>query len=399
MKLARPRFLDDDHVRKAALPFLVSRILVWAVAFIGLEIWPALNSPIGVRPLRSPGYIVRAFPDFLPIDGLIRCDSAWYWSIVDPGYFLHRGAQSNIAFFPLYSYLSALMALPWRLVLAPDRAFYVGGLIVSNVAFGFALVAIHRLSSRWTTDPSAATRACWLVALYPFSYFFSCVYTESLFLALSTWSVLSAYEGRWLRAAVFAMFVAVTRNIGIALLPILGLIYLREIRFDPRRIRRDAFAFLLTPLLLCCFLYFNWTAFGTPLAFASIQGAPGWGRSFGFSYLWRDIHYATDPRVPFYDRVVNATHMLLVPLNGIATVLAIFTIPAEMVLYSVGSTLPFLGSGTYVSSGRYASVLFPLFIAAGIRLKRAPLIGAALVLFTALLIYLTNGYAHWFGPV
>ena len=82
------------------------------------------------------------------------------------------------AFWPLYPLLVGLGHLlsGWSVQLV--------GVVLSHLAFLPALVLLHRLV-RLDFGAAAAGRTVWLVALFPTAFFFSAVYTESLFLFLT----------------------------------------------------------------------------------------------------------------------------------------------------------------------------------------------------------------------
>jgi hypothetical protein len=75
-----------------------------------------------------------------------------------------------------------------------------------------------------------------LVAFFPMSYYFSAVYTESLFLALSAGCVYAARTGRWAQAGVLGALASASRNTGMLLVVPILLLYLygpREDRLPP----------------------------------------------------------------------------------------------------------------------------------------------------------------------
>jgi len=132
---------------------------------------------------------------------LARWDTQYYYSIAtagyhwDPAIFLH----DNIVFFPLYPLL--MRAGAW-LVGSP----LVAGLIVSLAAFGAAIVLVHRLAALELGD-AYATPVVALLATYPFAFFYSAVYTESLFL-LATVGAFYAMRRRALTLVAIAGLVA-----------------------------------------------------------------------------------------------------------------------------------------------------------------------------------------------
>src|SRR6185503_11441033 len=169
-------------------------------------------------------------------------DSFWYESIVDPHPRFVPAYLSNANFFPFYSWVSWLVALPLRTFLDLEHAFYIGALIVSSASFLLGLAAVDRLATR-LAGADAASRTLWLIALFPFSFFFTAVYADALYFCLCAWSLTFAYERRWPIACVLASMAAMTRIPGLALFPALGLEYLRQHDFRVAALRK-------TPLLI-----------------------------------------------------------------------------------------------------------------------------------------------------
>ena len=101
-------------------------------------------------------------------DGFVRFDSGWYLGIARSGYSYAVGGRSNIAFFPVYP---LLMRYVGRL-LGPSKAdVYFGGILVSWIAFVFAIVGVYQLA-RLALPHRQAERAALLTAIFPFAFFF-----------------------------------------------------------------------------------------------------------------------------------------------------------------------------------------------------------------------------------
>jgi len=102
-------------------------------------------------------------------------------------------------------------ALP---VLYPRCTLALSGLLLSNVCFVLAALALFWLSCLTVRDGDLALRAALLFCFNPASIFFSSVYTESLFAFLSWAGALSlAVDSPW-RAAVAFSAAAATRSNG-----------------------------------------------------------------------------------------------------------------------------------------------------------------------------------------
>ncbi len=112
--------------RQVWLAFVSTRLLLIVTGYLVLTMFPA-------HPVESWQGIV--FPGNNWIDGWVRWDAMWYEAIVNnQPRFLPTG-HSTANFFPLYSFVSWIVALPIRLLLDHERAFYIGALIVSSVSF------------------------------------------------------------------------------------------------------------------------------------------------------------------------------------------------------------------------------------------------------------------------
>ena len=212
-----------DPVTSRHLAFLVTRALVIATGFAALTLFPA-------HPVES--WQGLAFPGNNWIDGLVRWDSFWYESIVDPRPRFVPEYLSNANFFPFYSWVSWVVSLPLRLFLDLEPAFFIGGLIVSSAAFLLGLAAVDRLTTR-LAGPDVSSRTVWLIAVFPFSFFFTVVYADALYFCLCAWSLTFASERRWPLACALAAMASMTRIPGVALFPALALEYVRQNPVEP----------------------------------------------------------------------------------------------------------------------------------------------------------------------
>ncbi len=86
---------------------------------------------------------------------------------------------------------------------------------------------LHRLT-REELGPRAADATVLLLSFAPLSPFFTAVYTESLFLALSVGAFYLARRQRFVLASVVATAATLTRVPGILLVAPLGIMYVRS---------------------------------------------------------------------------------------------------------------------------------------------------------------------------
>ncbi len=236
-----------DSARMAAVrdtwrALWISRLLV-LVAGAGTVL------TLGFGPVRGafdPPGVTRGFGrlgDLLAAP-VARWDSSWYLVIAHYGYRPNLGSYTSPrdAFFPLYPLgLRALSDLGLQAVLA--------GVLFSLVAFALALYGIHRLTElelgrcARAGSGDVARLAVLVTAFAPMAFYFSAVYSESLYLALSVGLFWCARQGRWAWAGVLGALAAATRSTGLVLaLPML-MLYL----YGPREDRAPDFAFDESP--------------------------------------------------------------------------------------------------------------------------------------------------------
>jgi hypothetical protein len=262
----------------------VSRALVLAagvaaVLLFGISPRAAQFDPVGLTsPFGAPGDTLVA--------PFARWDSVWYLAIAGGGY--AEGARE--AFFPLYPLLA-------RIAGAPLGSALVGGALASTALLGVALVLLHRLVAL-DFDRAVARNAVLVTALMPMSFFFSAVYSESLFLALSGGAVYAARRDRWAWAGALGALAAGTRSAGVLLLVPLAMIYLWDTgppRLSTHRpLRRDALWLGLVPLGL-----------GAYCAFLALDGLDPLAPFYAQEMWFREF---AGPFVGAWDGVVAAAH-------------------------------------------------------------------------------------------
>jgi hypothetical protein len=113
-----------------------------------------------------------------------RWDANWYAEVSAFGYAFDPQKQTTAGFLPLLPLVMAAAA-----GLGLDR--YVAGLLVPNLAFTVGLAAFGKVVLRLTGDRGTTWRACLLAMAYPYSFFFSAPYQESLGFALTAAAILS----------------------------------------------------------------------------------------------------------------------------------------------------------------------------------------------------------------
>src|SRR5665213_513323 len=401
-----------------------SRLLVWIAGMgtvLALGTGPvrkAFDPPGVTRGLGSLGNLLAA--------PAARWDAAWYLVIAHYGYRPDLGAytSSRAAFFPLYPLgLSAIAHIGVPPVLA--------GVLLSIGALALALYGIHRLTTLELArvgkdkDPAhpgeVARLAVMVTAFAPMAFFFSAVYSESLYLALSVGVFWCAREGRWAWVGVLGALAAATRSAGVVLMLPVVMLYLYGPREDRMpdflarsrwrpvyRLRKDFLWIGLVPAGLG--LYMAYLALSGGDALMPFHAQDVWGRHFAGPYLgvWdgaraafegaRQLlslqrHHVYFPQAggsPFVDAGHNLMLLALLLAAVPAVVGVLRLLPLSYGVYVIAAlAMPLsypVSSQPLMSLPRFLVVLFPLsiwlatWLAAHPRARMPALVGSSLLM-------------------
>lgn len=202
----------------------------WTLVAIRCAFWVATAATLLWAPLHGAAVPADrawgAWGDFL-FGTFEHWDAQWFMHIARDGY-----NSVDAAFFPLYPLL--VRGLAWVI-----GSHLAAGTLISLAAAGAAAWALAEIA-RPLFGRGGARDAVLYLALFPTAYVFTAVYSDALFLALSTASFLAAQRKRAWTAGLAGGLAVATRVIGLALLP--ALVFL----LWPRA-RREAWR--LAPLL------------------------------------------------------------------------------------------------------------------------------------------------------
>ncbi len=378
----------DAAVREAIGATLAVRLPVLAAGFLAVLV---LGYPPSHRPsfLSSPNEFVN-----LPN----RWDAGWYLGIAIGGYEYdsQQQGQQNIAFFPAYPMLTRTVAaligarqtvVPGSVNLAAiERRLHertiLAGWLVSLGASVWALVYLFRFA-RDTLGPQAATGSVWLLAAFPFAYFFGALYTESVYLLGAIATVYHFRRHEYLPASAWGLLVGLTRPNGCFLSVPLGLMALQQ-AWLPRTLAagdpapRPGWASFAKALLVAAmpglgmvaFSAWLWTFTSHPIAWMQAHGA--WGRTFQSvdTLIVARVETLLDYGLYHYVRTqpVEALYVLATALAlGVAWPVGRRLGLGYAVLIAI-TILPPLSAGGFLSMGRITSTLFPVFVYLGWRL-------------------------------
>ena len=363
-RIPRPRLRGKwaDAAVDAAAAFVPTVLATKAVAFVANLLFPEANPRNFVMPFDG-----RKFAETFA-----AWDSGWYWQIARGGYFYDPAGQSSIAFFPLYPLLMRLLAWPFG---GTDRAIWIAGIVLSLTSFAVALVVLHRLADGVLGGREPARRTVLYVAVFPFAFFFTQVYTEGLFLLVSVSAVTAAVRGRWFWAGLFGGLTALTRPNGILILVPLALLALTG-RPALRTLVLRGVALLQVPLAFSLFCAFVQRLSGDPLGWLHAQ--QHWGYSLG-NRPWVELMRVVDaieklgPYHYFFGDPLAFYYLLhgLVALGFLALVPRVFSrCGLALGAYAAVSLAVPLTGNALEGIGRYAATLFPVFMLLGTNTSR-----------------------------
>lgn len=324
---------------------------------------------------------LRAFDNEL-LNLPYRWDSNWYMGIATKGYnydpAIGSTGQQSIVFFPAFPITLRVVALLFG---GSAGAYGLAGTLVALCAFLGALVYLYLLA-REQLDDDEARASLWLLAAYPFAYFFGAIYTESFFLLGATGVFYHLRQRQFLRAALWGLLVGLTRPNGFLLTAPLLIVALSpwlpyDLLLGPRRTEDAGASLRAVPAALPAFVValmpvagmliysaFIWTLTGSPFAWA--QGHAAWGRQYkGLGVIVSD-RYAYIANAGFYGYVRDLPTDFLNGLGVIFVLVSVWPVWRRLGLayavFIVINMLPPIAQGGLLSAGRLSSVMFPAFI-------------------------------------
>lgn len=260
----------------------------------------------------------------------------------------------------------------------------------------FTFYFLYRIAEdEW--DVHVARVATLSLAFFPTAFFLNAVYTEALFLVLTTGAYWAARVRRdLLLAGILGALATATRNVGLLLLIPLGYEWMRH---REEHGWKGLAPLGLVPAGLAAYTLYLWARFGDPLISARQQGEY-WGRTLtdpfttvykGLMAAGGGIPYLLDPKALFLSHAARPSLQAsnVINLISLAFFLGLMLIASSRVslglsLYTmiiVG--LPILTPSPIfplMSLPRFLLAAFPLFLMMGVLLSRRRL---------ALIVWLT----------
>lgn len=313
--------------------------------------------------------------------GFANYDGSHYLTIVRDGYLV-----GMYYYFPLYPIIISFASALTRI--GGEFGLLSSGLIVSSISHLLSMMVIFKYASEFM-GKNKAKHVVLLMLVFPFSFFFNAVYTESLFLLLAASALYFTGKKKWLYASIFCALATATRLAGLALVASLLVQYLLHYKRDIRGLFLNSFKIAISPLGLFSYMFFLNERFSDPLIFWTNIENFGQQRSDGlvllpqvfFRYIFRIIPAA----VSYPPALVVYVWELLVALALLFAIIYMIKkkYPAYLTVFTLISYLLPTFSGSFSSLPRYALTILPLFfVLAAIVSERGRL--------TKLMYYLLN---------
>lgn len=348
-------------------------------------VWRLLLFLIGI-----PGFSLLTFKASFPkIDEMLISSTfpqwIWQWGNFDGVHYLdiakngYHGSGLQV-FFPLYPLLIKI----GELII---NNYFASAFIISNLAIFLAAITLFKLVSR-DFDIHIARWSVVFLFVFPTSFFFGSIYTESLFLLF----LLLAFQKTGWMGALFSFLAGSTRLVGAFIAPAL-------ITFKPKK-----WWGIFASLGFGAYILYLTLNFNNPFYFLTGQGAFKNARANSLSSLvlppqvvYRYAKILTTASPGHYDYWIAALELsaLLFGLSVLIYVTIRKKVPTSYLLFSYLALILPIFSGTLSSMPRYLLSIFPIYICLALiknPLFKFSLLAFFIVLLTTLTILFTRGY-------
>jgi len=330
--------------------------LLMGISFSLLPFGTKYYYPNFVYPLHSPVTFLTVYKTW---------DAQHYLYVSENGY--SPGNLSN-AFPPLFPFLI-------HIVTFLTKSSFISGIVLANIFSIVGIYLFYRIVARMK-NKTVAYRSTIALLIFPTSFFFSLIYTASLFFLLIMFIFSLIQSRRFILACLISFFLPLTRLIGVAFIIPLFFSYILEYKghslFDQiEKIRKSIITweaiFVLIPIIGLVFSMVI-MLFTTKNPFTQFIVQQSYVSHYSFFAIFNPTIFVqtffTLPLVvhgytnSFLDRLFLVGFICFLPL-----ILKRVSFPFFIYALVFG-ILPVLG-GSFMSYMRYLLVVFPIFITLG----------------------------------
>lgn len=333
-------------------------------------------------------------------------DGVHYLTIARDGY---QSARLIQAFFPVYPLLIEFFS--------SGKNFMISGFVISNLAS----LLLYYVWFKFLQD-KLGKKGAWfgvlLLMLFPTSFYFGAVYTESLFFLLALSAFRAVDSKKWRQAALLIALASATRVVGVILVPILILeLFMRENKLEtgwdlwnkvqnekPSRFAQQLFKFFIKKRrrivllasgsvgLLAYMFYLN-RFFGDALLFLHVQNEFGGFRSESMvlypQVVWRSLKILATNSLNW--RYLTYSQEAVAGILGVGVVLlTLRRVKLTYILFSLGLILVPTSTGTFSSMPRYILPAFVIYMWLIEVLKNRPVAKLLFLVVSGLLLVINT---------
>lgn len=345
--------------------FILKSFIIWRVALIVVAILAIKYIPVFSYNFFGGRYINYVTnPIFW---GWANFDGEHYLSIAMFGY-----KDLQLAFFPGYPLLMNILS---RFLGSNISSYLWSGIIISNSLF-LGSIFILRKIVMLDYSKKIANISILLLILFPTSFYFGAVYSESLFLFLSLLTYYFYRKNKFLLVGFVGVLMTLTRLYGVLIILMIGIDILTKKTKLIKIIQQKIYLIGISMTGIFTYMWYCWLTKGDVLAFYTLQTKVGEQRSdhlillpqVFYRYFVRII-----PNLKWNYFPVVFTTLLEVFVAILFLIIIIYSFKKirwdYWIYLLLGYLVPTL-TGSFSSLPRYVIVLFPAFIIVSILFEK-----------------------------
>lgn len=341
---------------------IISFFVIWRIFLF----FPLIVSERFLSP--RTGYSYTLLTNFLEKGSILsnfllypfgNFDGAYYLLIAAKGYTINAGF---FPFFPLV--INFFTGLFGQDTLPFDPRQYLAAITLTSFFFFTGLIVFYKLLKLDYKENIAIWSIIFLL-IFPTSFFFAVIYSESLFLLLSLLSFYLARKKKWFLAGIIGSFLSATRLVGIAIWPALLYEYFKS---EKSKSPSKLLSIFLTPVGLLGYAIFNFIKWGNPFYFIAAQGNFHNNRSIDAIILFPQTVFRYIKILLTVRPIIYEWWVAFFELAFFVFALILFYVAWKKkirISYLIFAVLCFLipsSSGTFSGLPRYIAVIFPIFM-------------------------------------
>lgn len=286
-------------------------------------------------------------------------DGIYYLLIAANGYTVNAG------FFPMFPLSIHIATLTFGNMSPFHPIHYFAGILLVGIYFLFSLVFLFKLV-KIDYKENITILTIFFLLIFPTSFFYAAIYSESLFLFLSLLIFYLARKKKWFLAGIAGIFLSATRLVGIMILPSLLYEYFKE---EKKKSLSKLLSILLLFLGLIAYVFYNLQKWGNAFYFIQAQGNFANNRTVNSIILLPQTIFRYFKILIYIKPNMYEWWVAFFELSFCIFALSLLYIAWKKrvrfsyILFGLLCFIVPVSSGTFTGLPRYISVIFPIFIA------------------------------------